>query len=184
MYAVNTGFRPLISLAALAGAVLVAASCDGSRPVDPMAGHNHSSVITPSTVRYDSNLAKDVREAMSRYHSQAEATQAGYALASPCVFNPGVGGMGFHWVNGALVDPTFDPMNPEAVLYNAAGKLVAVEYIVINVGQPAPTFDGHAFDVGGAPIPVPHWTLHVWLWEPNSNGLFNAWNPAVVCPQS
>ena len=89
--------------------------------------------------------------------------------------------MGYHWVNGPLVDPTFDPLKPEAMLYDEHKHLIAVEYIVINVGQPAPTFDGQPFDVGGAPLPVAHWTLHVWLFKKNPNGLFNPWNPDVVC---
>lgn len=146
-----------------------------------MAGHNHS-IVAPSFVKYNSPLATQVKGATARFNSQVQASKAGYAVASPCVSNPAAGGMGFHWVNGALVDPVFDPMNPEAVLYDASGKLLAVEYIVIDVGQPAPTFGDQPFDVGGAPIPGPHWTLHVWLFEENSNGLFNPWNPAVVCP--
>lgn len=165
-------------------AILLAASCDGSRGTEPsIAGHNHSAtaVPDPSTARYDSDLANKVRVAMSRYHSKDEATAGGYALASPCISNPPTGGMGFHWVNGSLVDPTFDPMNPEAVLYGPNGKLVAIEYIVINVGQPRPSFDGHPFDINGAPIPVPHWTLHVWLWQENPSGLFFMWNPTIVC---
>jgi hypothetical protein len=56
-----------------------------------------------------------------------------------------------------------------------------VEYIVINVGQPAPTFGGQAFDVGGTPVPVPHWSLHVWLWKDNPSGQFAAFNPDVSC---
>jgi hypothetical protein len=85
-----------------------------------------------------------------------------------------------------LVDPDFDPLQTEAVLYeprkNGQLGLVAVEHIVINVGQPAPTFDGQPFDVGGTPIPVPHWSLHVWLHKQNPNGMFTPFNPDVVCP--
>jgi hypothetical protein len=121
-----------------------------------------------------------------RFHATQQATRAGYAVASPCVSAPGLGGMGFHWVNNSLVDPVFEPLKPEAVLYEPAPngqlKFVAVEYIVINVGQPAPTFDGHPFDVGGTPVPVPHWSLHVWLNRENPNGLFTPFNPDVVCP--
>lgn len=107
-------------------------------------------------------------------------------MASPCVAHPTLGAMGFHWSNGALVDPVFEPLRPEAVLYesgpNGSLKLVAVKYIVINVGQPAPTFDGHAFDVGGTPVPVPHWNLHVWVDRDNPNGVFTPFNPDVSCP--
>ena len=157
-----------ISLVAISTvAIAIAASCDGSRAISP------------------TDLANTIRSETSHFQSQADATSAGYAVASPCVSNPGVGGMGFHWVNGALVDSIFDPHKPEAVIYGADGKqLVAVEYIVINSGQPAPTFEGQPFDVGGAPIPVPHWTLHVWVHLANPSGLFNAWNPSVVCPGS
>ena len=172
-----------ISVPSLAVAVvaIVAASCDSAKSTDPMAGHNHA-VVAPSTVRFASDLANQVRSATVRFHSQTQAARAGYELASPCIANPSAGGMGFHWVNGPLVDPVFDALHPEAVLYDTDGELVAVEYIVINVGQPAPTFDGEPFNVGGAPIQVAHWTLHVWLYRPNSNGLFNPWNPAITCP--
>jgi hypothetical protein len=94
--------------------------------------------------------------------------------------------MGFHWVNETIVDPVFDPMQPEALVYapdkHGKQRLVAVEYIVINVGQPAPVFDGQPFDVGGTPVPVPHWSLHVWAFENNPSGLFFPWNPTITCP--
>jgi hypothetical protein len=130
-------------------------------------------------------LAGDVRQATASLHAPNRATEAGYAVASECVAVPGLGGMGFHWVNGALVDPVFDPLRPEAVLYAPGPRgqlqLVAVEYIVIDVGQPAPTFDGQPFDVGGTPVPVPHWSLHVWVHKDNPNGLFTPFNPSIVC---
>ena len=89
--------------------------------------------------------------------------------------------MGFHWVNNALVDPVFDPKNPEAVLYDTQGKLVAVEYIVIDIGQPRPAFDGYPFDIGGTPVPVPHWSLHTWVHFDNPAGVHAPWNPNISC---
>ena len=171
----GTRLTPITALVLVIGA----ASCDGTRPTDMAHGHEHSAA-TPSSVKLNSELAIQVRAATARFHSKAQAAAAGYAEASPCVASP-AGGMGYHWVNGPLVDPVFDPNNPEAILYGPDGKLIAVEYIVINVGQPAPTFAGQAFDVGGSPVPVAHWTLHAWLYERNSTGLFSAFNPAVVC---
>jgi hypothetical protein len=108
-------------------------------------------------------------------------------VADPvCVEVPGLGGMVHHWVNTTLVDPVFDPTNPEVMLYapdkHGKMKLVAVEYMVINTGQPAPTFAGQVFDVGGTPVPVAHWSLHVWLGEPNPQGLFAPFNPNIECP--
>jgi hypothetical protein len=89
-------------------------------------------------------------------------------------------------VNGALIDETFDPLQPEALLY-ARGRggnlrLVAVEYIVIDVGQDRPSFDGYLFDVGGTPVEDDHWSLHVWLYEHNPAGMFVPFNPAITCP--
>jgi len=130
------------------------------------------------------DLLDVVRRISGRFHSEAQATKHGYVSDGHCVSSP-AGGMGVHWVNSSLVDPVFDPLRPESVNFapgpNGIPKLVAVEYIVINVGQPAPTFGGQAFDVGGTPVPVPHWSLHVWLWKDNPNGLFTAFNPGVSC---
>jgi hypothetical protein len=97
--------------------------------------------------------------------------------------------MGHHAVNGAAIDPIFDPMQPEALLYipNEDGtlKIVGVEYIVIDVGQPHPTFDGHPFDVGGVPpleaAEVPHYSLHVWTHAENPAGPFVPFNAALSC---
>lgn len=165
-------------------AAVGAAACESPADVMP-ADPPEAAYLRTGTGGID-GLAKAVRQATARYHSTVQATAAGYAEASACVAVPGLGGMGFHWLNGGLVDPVFDPRNPEAVLYEPGpdGKLhlVAVEYIVIDVGQPAPTFEGHPFDVGGTPVPAPHWSLHVWVHKENPAGLFTPFNPAVVCP--
>lgn len=132
-----------------------------------------------------SDLLKSVRAATAKFHSTTQAIMAGHEADEHCVSVPGLGGMGFHWVNPSLVDPVFDPLKPEAVLY-ATGpggqlRLIALEYIVINVGQPRPSFGDQLFDIGGAPVPVPHWTLHVWLYETNPSGMFAPFNPNVSC---
>jgi hypothetical protein len=133
-----------------------------------------------------SSLLTAVHAATSRYHSTTQALKNGYIQDNNCVSVPGLGGMGYHWVNPNLVDPVFDPLQPEVILYasgpNGKLKLVAVEYIVINVGQPAPVFGTQAFMVGGTPVPAPHWSLHVWLFESNPSGMFAPFNPNVSCP--
>ena len=136
--------------------------------------------------KLESDLLKSVRNATSIYHSTAEALYAGYVPDNHCVSVPGLGGMGYHWANPPRIDPAFDPMKPEVVLY-ATGpggnlRLVAVEYIVLNIGQAAPMFGNQPFDVGGTPVPVPHWSLHVWLYENNPNGRFTRFNPNITCP--
>ena len=132
-----------------------------------------------------SELLDAVRQISARFHSESQATKHGYVSTVDCVSSP-AGGMGVHWLNQSLVDPVFNSLHPENVIFapgpNGIPKLVAVEYIVINAGQPAPTFGGQAFEVGGTPVPVPHWSLHVWLWKENPSGLFAAFNPDVSCP--
>jgi hypothetical protein len=133
----------------------------------------------------ETDLLRSVRNATAKFHSTTQAIMAGYVADEHCVSVPGLGGMGFHWVNPSFVDPVFDPLQPEAVLY-APGpggnlKLIALEYIIINVGQPRPRFGDQLFDIGGTPVPVPHWSLHVWLYETNPSGMFAPFNPNVSC---
>ena len=164
---------------------LSAVACD-QPATEPQFDHAtaHANYATVSAGEL-SGLAKTVRQVTARFNSTTQAIQAGYVADPVCVAVPGLGGMGFHWVNGGLVDPVFDALKPEVVLYeqtkNGQYRLVAVEYIVIDVGQPAPTFDGQPFDVGGTPVPVPHWSLHVWAHKENPAGLFTPFNPSVVC---
>ena len=134
----------------------------------------------------ETDLLKAVRRATARFHSTTLAMAAGYQRDNHCVSVPGLGGMGYHWVNMQLVDPVFDPLQPEVLLY-ASGpggklRLVAVEYIVIKANQPWPTFDNHPFDNMGTPVPAPHWSLHVWLHENNPSGIFTPFNPNITCP--
>lgn len=172
------------SAAVIVVAALAAAACDDS----PAEVHRHDAVVAAARVPDQAveNLTKQVHAATARFHSTVQAKKAGYAETHECVAVPGLGGMGYHWANESLVDPVFDALRPEVMLYEADRngnlKLVAVEYIVIDVGQPAPTFAGQPFDVGGTPVPVPHWSLHVWLHKPNPTGVFMPFNPDVSCP--
>jgi hypothetical protein len=133
---------------------------------------------------------KAVRQATARYHSQTQAEAAGYFDEFICVAIPGVGGMGYHWPNVPLRDAIFEPLQPEVLLYatapNGHQRLVAVEYIVLDVGQGRPAFADQLFDIGGVPpltaAGVDHWSLHVWLFEENPNGIFARFNPRVSCP--
>lgn len=135
---------------------------------------------TPASGESADELARAVRGATARYHSTEQAVKDGYAPSDFCV-----PGMGFHWVNEGLVDPVYDPLEPEVMLYaegpNGQLRLVAVEYIVIDAGQPRPAFGERPFDVGGTPVPVAHWSQHVWLYEENPAGMLEAFNPGIGC---
>ena len=134
----------------------------------------------------EKDLIKAVHSANAKYNSSTLAIKAGYEPDDHCVSVPGLGGMGYHWANPALVDETFDPLKPEVLLY-ARGpggnlKLIGVEYIVVNVGQATPMFGDQPFEVGGTPLPIPHWSLHAWVFEPNPSGMFAPFNPNISCP--
>jgi hypothetical protein len=175
-------YTPFLRAAVVPVLMLVAAcGTESSAPVDHANLHASAAVAGAAANADAAGLARRVASATARFNSQVQATKAGYVVSSPCVAVPGLGGMGFHWVNGALVDPVFDPVKPEAVLYDANGKLVAVEYIVIDVGQPRPSFDGHPFDIGGTPVPVPHYSLHAWVHMKNPSGMFAPFNPDLRC---
>lgn len=135
------------------------------------------------------------KAASARYHSLEQASAAGFVRGSGCEALPGVGAMGFHYVNPPLLgDPALDPAQPEVLLYapkpNGGLSLAGVEYFAADADQnPAtdadrPSLFGRAFDgpmLGHAPGMPVHYDLHVWFWQANPNGLFAAWNPAVTC---
>ena len=150
------------------------------------AEENLSSAPGAAKKTAEEELFKLLRSATSRFHSTTQAMKEGHLPDDHCVSVPGLGGMGYHWVNPDLVDPEYDVLKPEAVLYatGPGGKLrlIALEYIVVNVGQAPPMFGNQPFDVGGTPLPVPHWSLHVWLYEDNPSGIFKPFNPKITCP--
>jgi hypothetical protein len=133
-------------------------------------------------------LLAQVRRATAKYHRLEVAEAEGYVFDNHCVSVPGLGGMGHHVAKFSLVGIDFDPLKPQVLVYEPAndGKynLVAVEYIVINVQQPHPHFGNQPFDVGGTPIPDPHYSLHVWIWKSNPNGMYTPFNPNVSCDPS
>lgn len=132
-----------------------------------------------------------VRAATAGFHQLERAQAAGYGLVpglDHCFENPGVGAMGYHYINTGLLDTALDPLQPEALVYvpQPQGKLQlgAVEYVVpIEPWDAAnteyPELFGETFlrndDLG-------IYALHVWLFKHNPAGIFAAWNPEVSCP--
>lgn len=170
----------LLTLVLLAASVLVAVS-----------------IATAARTNSPTAAAKD---ATARFKDVPVALAAGYgefrdASGIACIDNPGVGAMGIHYVNGALVgDDVLDPTRPEALVYDPRGergklKLVALEYIVFkdvwdaNHLEP-PTMFGRQFDFTPFPnrygIPA-FYALHAWVFKNNRAGELEPWNPKVVC---
>jgi hypothetical protein len=139
------------------------------------------------------------RNATARYHNLPAAEAAGYAIfpdaqGIACIDNQPTGGMGVHYVRGDLVgDTTLDPEHPEALVFapNRAGnlRLAALEYIVFQGAWDAshsdpPELFGQTFNLtpDGNRFGIPaFYSLHAWVWEPNSDGMLQPWNPRVHC---
>lgn len=126
------------------------------------------------------------RQVTFPYRDIAVAEADGYANAHLC-FDSDAGGMGDHWVNPAYVDDKIEVAKPEALVYadTAYGRhLVAVEYFTpagdnYELAPPDPIFD-QTFILNED---LHLWTLHVWLWWANPNGIYAPYNPLILdCP--
>src|SRR5512145_1631846 len=78
----------------------------------------------------------ELRSATAQFHRPEAAQAAGYDLVpglDHCFNNPGVGGMGYHYINVDVLDTTVELSRPEAMIYTPSPsglQLGAVEYIV------------------------------------------------------
>lgn len=129
----------------------------------------------------------EVRAATARFHRVAVAVEEGWNVALDCFDNPGVGGMGYHYINGTEFDDgLIDPLKPEALVY-APGprgqlRLAAVEWIVPDAhwdAEEPPTVLGRDMHFNDG---LELWVLHAWVFEHNPDGMFEDWNPRVSCP--
>src|SRR3990172_1319471 len=79
-------------------------------------------VAIAATIVYASgkdDLAK-VRSATEKFREIQAVEAAGYSLVPDldhCFDNPGVGAMGYHYINTASLDTKLDPVKPEAIVY-------------------------------------------------------------------
>ncbi|HEY8787081.1 MAG TPA: hypothetical protein VIN63_11450 [Candidatus Limnocylindria bacterium] len=154
-------------------------------------------LATPSPANAGAADLSTARAATAQFHETETATAAGYgefrdAANIACIETPGVGVMGIHYVNGALVsDGVVNAATPEALVYQPLGngkrKLVALEYIVFYsmwAGASKPSLFGQDFKLIGTPnrygIPA-FYELHAWVWQNNPSGMFKDWNPSGSC---
>ncbi|NJC95672.1 MAG: hypothetical protein C3F07_10795 [Anaerolineales bacterium] len=133
----------------------------------------------------------ELRDATAQYHRPQVAQTAGYDLVSGldhCFNNPGVGAMGYHYINLSLLDTTVDFLQPEAMVYtpgpNGVLQLGAIEYIVPAAAWDAehselPQVIGQEFHLNSS---LGVYVLHIWVWKNNPSGMFEDWNPKVSCP--
>lgn len=146
-------------------------------------------------VSADEAALQQIRKLSGRHHSATIAEKDGFVATDACVAVPGLGGMGYHYVNPGRLDATLDVDKPEVLLYTSGPggtrRLTGVEYVVVDADQDLattgdrPSLAGRPFDgpmPGHEPGMPVHYDLHVWAWADNPNGAFSAWNPAISCP--
>ncbi|MBB6451698.1 hypothetical protein HNQ94_000119 [Salirhabdus euzebyi] len=119
----------------------------------------------------------EARKGTAKYHNVQKAIDDGYLPTDEFVSVPGLGVMGYHYVNPGLVDGEVDASSPEVLLYvpmkNGDVQLVGVEYL--STSEDSSLF-GQQFDPPGA---VEEYSLHVWIWKHNPNGMFAHFNPSI-----
>lgn len=157
-------------------------------------------VVAVGTAAGDPDQLSTARAATAGFHDIDAALADGRgelrdALGIACIDAPGIGGMGIHYVKGAIVgDGAIDVSTPEALVYEPQAdgrlKLGAVEYVVFKADWDAnhsspPSLFGQTFNFTPSPnrygLP-PFYSLHAWIWEHNPSGMFAPWNPNVTCP--
>jgi hypothetical protein len=159
------------------------------------------SIIGFASAGDEHSLAAVAKSATARFHDLEVAKVAGWNVlvvdknGITCIDNQPVGAMGVHYANGSLLgNADVVATKPEALVYapNAAGqlKLAALEYIVFAAAWTAaghvdpPSLFGQQFALTPAGNRYgldPFWSLHAWIWQPNSAGLLQPWNPRVHC---
>lgn len=158
---------------------------------EPQAGASHHAMADRSQ---PSELVKAVREATERFRDPAAAEAEGYGPLFGCVTGPDAGAMGLHFVNGAFVgDDVLDVTRPEIVIYEPTAdgrlKLIGADFLVFadvwhKTHAETPQIMGqlmHYFESPNRFGLPPFYTLHVWAWKDNPNGMFVNWHPKVSC---
>jgi hypothetical protein len=182
-------------------ASLAALALFGSTASASTASASTASASTNASHRPVTNRdLQPIRVATAKYHNIATALANGYVPfvdinGVSCIAEPGMGGMGVHFVNPALIqDPAIDPRQPEALVYapgpDGTLRLAALEYLVDKVAWRSTRstlpflFPGHPFDETDAPNRyglAAFYSQHVWAWKRNPAGPLAMWNPNVHC---
>jgi hypothetical protein len=133
--------------------------------------------------------AEPVRARFGSYTVE-QAAREGYVRDDFCLDaaafgeSTGRGAMGFHAANATLLRGPIDVHRPQALLFDAQGRVLGVEYeVTTDAVSEAPRLFGQTF----AKLPAhpgvdhEHYALHLWFVE-NPNGALADFNPRVSCP--
>lgn len=170
----------MIRLAALA---LVLAACGaGARPPETSPG-------APAAA----SAAEQIEAVAAHYsgYTRDRAEREGWRMDRFCLdagafgLPASRGAMGFHATNASLLRGPIDVMRPQALMFDAEGRLLGVEYeILTDAAKSPPQLFGRTFAKlpKHAGVEHEHYALHVWFVD-NPNGRFDDFNPRVTCPQ-
>lgn len=127
----------------------------------------------------------EARSATAGYHNISAAYAAGYQNVH---FE--IPGVGCHLMNFSLVDEVFNISEPELLIYSdcdaaqpGQAKLRAIEYVTsCHACSEVPAPEGFTGDDDVWSIFPDNtlWTLHVWTWKHNPNGIFVKVNPRYL----
>jgi hypothetical protein len=93
------------------------------------------------------------------------------------------GAMGFHATNETLLRGPIDSNRPQALLFDAQGRMLGVEYEVMTdaVSEPPRLFGQTFVKLPAHPgVQHEHYALHLWFIE-NPSGALADFNPSVSC---
>ncbi|MBI5302792.1 MAG: hypothetical protein HY868_11690 [Chloroflexi bacterium] len=146
-----------------------------------------ASVLLLATVAIASaECLANIYQATARFNGLETTLAEGYATTAECISNPREGAIGIQYSNSNLLsDGVVDARHPESLFYepqdNGTLRLVGVEYRVYAGAENGnrltpPVLFGREFQSRGD-----YYTLRVWAWRDNPNGLFADWNSQVSC---
>src|SRR5688572_32195928 len=139
---------------------------------------------SPSSIEVDAT-----QQAYSGYTVE-RAEREGYKRDAFCLdaadfgHDPGLGAMGFHATNPSLLRGPIDAKRPQALMFDAHGQLLGVEYeIMADAAREVPELFGRAFTKlpAHAGVAHEHYALHLWFIF-NPSGQFADFNPRLSCP--
>jgi hypothetical protein len=173
--------------------VLVLAACGGAT-TEPDTSQTTATETTPVSNRATPTARGEANPEMfeEKYGSysleQAERegyTPDGFCLAAADFGLPAeLGAMGFHATDATRLDGPVEADRPQAILFDAEGRVIAVEYEVMADATPTPpelfgqTFKKLPPHPG---VEHEHYALHLWFLD-NPSGQFADFNPAISCP--
>lgn len=148
----------------------------------PPAFHGGAARTTPA----------DIEAVKQRYgdYTVAQAEREGYILDPFCLDAGSFGqpaergAMGFHATNETLLRGPIAAERPQALMFDAEGHALGVEYEVVTDAVPEPP---QLFGQTFAKLPPhpgvehEHYALHIWFVD-NPNGQFADFNPRLSCP--